>query len=276
MDLPRHVRENMAQDKGYYSMYRMENIERCKVDPDYLGDALLVNENLIWHSIHKYIGKPEAIADNNNIEKEDILQLGRMGFIKAIKAFDTTRGIKFSSFAVTAIVREIRCFLRDTANMIRLTRTAHSLLMEIRKIENEFGYLPSVEDLAMLLDEKPEKITKVLQIGQPVRSLEGNVPTKLTDKRFNTPDLSLVELLQNDENVEVSVIDKVYVDSIIEAIRNKLTDTEVNVLNSQLEGNSQTQTAREYDISQMRVSRIIKKIASLIRKHADVKSEGST
>ena len=275
MELPKHIRENLAIDKSHYSMYRMDNIERCKVDPGFLGDSLLVNENLIWHSIHKYIGKPEAIADNNNIEKEDILQLGRMGFIKAVKAFDTTRGIKFSSFAVTAIVREVRCFLRDTANMIRLTRTAHSLLLEVRKIENEFGYLPSVEDLAILLDEKPDKITKVLQIGQPVRSLEWNVPTKMAENRSSATDLSLVELLHDDVNIESDVVDMVYVDSIIDSIRSKLTDIEFNVLNSQLEGNSQTQTAREYDISQMRVSRIIKKIANLIRKHGDIKNEES-
>lgn len=275
MELPGHVKDNLALDKTYYSMYSMENIERCKIDAPYLGDALLVNETLIWHSIHKYIGKPEIIAANNSIEKEDILQLGRMGFVKAIKAFDTTRGIKFSSFAVTTIVREVKCFLRDTANMIRLTRTAHSLLMETRKLEHEFGYLPSVEDMAMLLDEKPEKITKVLQIGQTVRSLESSISTKVSDRGYNSPDLGLVDILQTDENIELDVVDRVYVDSIISAIRHKLTDTEVNVLRSQLEGNSQTQTAREYDISQMRVSRIIKKIAALVRKYADIKSDES-
>jgi RNA polymerase sigma factor (sigma-70 family) len=270
MDFPKHIKENLSKDKTYYSMYRMDNIERCKEDPAYLGDVLLVNENLIWHSVHKYIGKPETIADNNGLEKEDILQLGRMGYIKAIKAFDTTRGIKFSSFAVTAIVREIRCFLRDTANIIRLTRTAHSLLMDIRKVENDFGYMPSVEDLAMLLDEKEEKITKVLQIGQPVKSLEGKVTYPLVEKQRYVPDTCLMDLLHADENVEIDVVDKVYVDSIIDSIRAKLTDTEVNVLNSQMEGNSQTQTAREYNISQMRVSRIIKKIAKLIDKYTDV------
>jgi RNA polymerase sporulation-specific sigma factor len=126
--IPDFIKKNTDVDKDYYSLYKMSNIDKCKTDSDYLGEAVVANENLIWHSIHKYVGKPEALARNNGIEKDDIFQLGRMGFIKAMKAFDTTRGIKFSSFAVTAIVREVRCFIRDSASIIRLSRTAHSLL----------------------------------------------------------------------------------------------------------------------------------------------------
>ena len=126
----------------------MENIERCKVDESYLGDVLLVNEDLIWHSVHKYIGKPEVIIANNCIDKDDILQLGRLGFIKSIYAFETSRGIKFSSFSVTAIVREIRCFLRDSGSIIRPTRTANELIHKINRIDKELGYTPPIEELA--------------------------------------------------------------------------------------------------------------------------------
>ena len=137
VEIMKHIQENLKKDSNYYSLYDMKNIERCKVDPDYLGEVMIANENMIWYAIHKYIGKPEVIASNYGIEKDDISQLGRMGFIKSIKAFDTNRGIKFSSFAVTAIVREIRCYLRDSANIIRLTRTAHALLNDIKKVEKD-------------------------------------------------------------------------------------------------------------------------------------------
>ena len=267
--LPKHIQDNIRHNKDYYSLYNMNNIERCKTDPEYLGDAMLANENLIWHSIHKYIGKPEIIATNNGIEKDDILQLGRVGFIKAMKAFDTTRGIKFSSFAVTAIVREVRCYLRDSANIIRLTRTAHSLLNEIRKIENDLGYLPTVEELAVLLDEKEEKISKVLRVGKPVKYLEEHVQV---NRVCNNPqqDISYMDMIDDTaEDIEGIVVDKVYIDSILSTIKEKLTDVEIKVLYSQLNGHSQTQTAKDHSISQMRVSRIIKKIANMVKNYTE-------
>jgi len=261
VEITKRIQENLKKDSNYYSLYDMKNIERCKVDPDYLGEVMIANENMIWYAIHKYIGKPEAIASNYGIEKDDILQLGRMGFIKAIKAFDTNRGIKFSSFAVTAIVREIRCYLRDSANIIRLTRTAHALLNDIKKVEKDLGYTPSVEELSMLLDEDEDKISKVLQVGKPVKYLDEQVKDN-NNHNWDLEDKSL-------DNIEDIVVNKVYIDSIIDSIRNKLSEVELNVLKSQLNGFSQTQTAKEQNISQMRVSRIIKKIANLIKGYTD-------
>ena len=101
-----HIHSRLKENKKYYSMDDNHNIERCQMDEHFLGDCILVNENLIWHAVHKYIGKPELLTRNHCVEKDDILQLGRLGFLKAVKAFDTSRGVKFSSFAVTAIVRD--------------------------------------------------------------------------------------------------------------------------------------------------------------------------
>lgn len=263
--LPEYIQKNLDYDKNYYSLYNMDNIKRCKVDSGYLGDVMEVNVNLIWHSVHKYVGKPEIIACNNGIEKDDILQLGRMGFIKAMHAFDVTRGIKFSSFAVTAIVREIRCYIRDSASIVRLTRTAHSLMTEIKRTETDLGYMPTVEELAYLLDEKEEKITKVLRVGKPVKYLD-----EYMHFDNDTQSVSFLDLMDDSENVESFITDKVYIDNVIESIRNKLADVEVEVLKSQIDGYSQTQTAKDLDISQMRVSRIIKKVAHLLKDDTDL------
>lgn len=256
---PSHIKRNLEKDKDYYSLHNMENIERCKVDEEYLGDVMIVNENLIWHSVHKYIGKPEQIARNNCVEKDDILQLGRMGFIKSIKAFDPTRGVKFSSFSVTAIVREIRCFLRDSANIIRPTRTANELIYRINRLEHELGELPSVEEIAILLDEDEDKIIKALQVGQSVRYLDE--PIGETDDQ----NITLLDVINNGEGIELDVVDKVYVDSVIDIVKSKLSEKEVSVLKHRISGLNQTQTAEKENISQMRVSRIMKKVAKIIK-----------
>jgi RNA polymerase sporulation-specific sigma factor len=254
---PEHIQRNLEKDENYYSMDIPENIERAKVDEDYLGDVLIVNENLIWHSIHKYVSNPDLIVKNNCLEKDDILQLGRLGFIKSVKAFDTSRGIKFSSFAVTAIVREVRCFLRDSASIIRPTRTAFGLINRIKRIEQEFGYTPSVEELSVLLEEDEEKIKKAIQVGCSVKYLDEPVS-------IQSQDITLLDTVDSGVGIEDDIIDKVYVDSLLQAVKDKLSEKEIHVLKHRIGGYNQTQTAKKENISQMRVSRIMKKIAKLL------------
>lgn len=253
---PQYITQNLARDRDYYSLTN-ENIEKCKIDAEYLGDVMTVNENLIWHSVHKYINKPEIIVKSNCIEKDDILQLGRMGFIKAIKAFDTTRGIKFSSFAVTAIVREIRCFLRDSGSIIRPTRTAKDLINRINHIENDLGYMPSVDELGDLLDEDKGKIVKALQVGRPIKYLDETIA--------RTDDMTLLDMIDCSEEVEEDIVQEIFVSNVIEALTEKLTPLELDVLKMRLHGLSQTHTANKENISPMKVSRIMKKIAGLIQ-----------
>jgi len=259
---PEHISTNLQADKKHYTMDDVENIERCKLDEHFLGDCILVNENLIWHSVHKYIGKPEMIIKNHCVEKDDILQLGRLGFIKAIRAFDTGRGVKFSSFAVTAIVREIRCFLRDSASIIRPTRTATELINRINRLEHDMGYLPPAHEIALLLDEEEEKINKVLQVGKGVKYLDE--PVGADDQQ--TQSVTLMDTIYSGENIEEDILDKLYVDAVIDSVKRKLSEKEVTVLKHRVEGFNQTQTADMEDISQMRVSRIMRKVAKMLDK----------
>ena len=253
MRIPNHIEVRRKENPAYYSLYRMDNIERCKVDPEYLGEVMLVNEPLIWHSIHKYVGNPNKLIKGAGIDKEDILQLGREGFIKAVKAFDTTRGVKFSSFAVIAIVREVRCYLRDNVNIIRLTRTAHAIQYEVKKIEHELGYLPSVEELTLLLGEDERKIEKVLKVAVPLVYLDEHENAYVDQCTCN-----------HYETVDADVTDRLYVESVLEKLRAKLSDTEYAILECRLNELSQTQTAKELGVSPMRVSRTIKKISRLL------------
>jgi len=255
-----HIHSNLKENKKYYSMDDNSNIERCKTDEHFLGECILVNENLIWHSVHKYIGKPELLTKNHCVEKDDILQLGRLGFLKAVKAFDTSRGVKFSSFAVTAIVREIRCFLRDSASIIRPTRTATDLIHRINRVEHDMGYLPGAHEIAILLDEEEDKVNKALQVGKGVKYLDE--PVGSDDQ--HTQSVTLMDTIFSGEDMEANVLDKMYVDAVLDSVKRKLSEQEVMVLKHRVDGLNQTQTADLEDISQMRVSRIMRKVAKML------------
>lgn len=243
--------------KDEYSLYNMDNIRKAKTDPDYLGEVIKANSNLIWRSIHKYIGKPEIIAKNNGIDKDDIYQLGCLGFIKAIKAFDPDRGIKFSSFAVTAIYREIRCYIRDSANIVRLTRSAFQLMNKIKKIEGKLGYIPATHELAKILGEDEEKISKVLMIGKQPKYLE---EYHLQGQDYlDTHEINSCGTLIQDD-----ISDLVHTKANICKVKDKLSPIELKILNHRLKEIPQTQIAKELGISQKKVSKVIKKIAYLL------------
>jgi RNA polymerase sporulation-specific sigma factor len=263
---PEYIQKKLSFSKTYYSLDSMDNIEMCKVDPEYLGDVMLVNENLIWHSIHKYIGKPEKVVRNMCVEKEDLIQLGRIGFLKAIRAFDTRRGIRFSSFAVIAIVREVKCFLRDSASIIRPTRTASELMTRIHRIERELQSLPPVADLAMMLDSDVESVTKAMVIGKKVVYLD---EPHRNQGQSKGPDceVTMLDLIMDQQVLEHDVVDKVYAETVVEWLRGRLKEEEIRVLQWRMCGFNQAQAAEKERMSQMRVSRIMKKISNLLHDH---------
>jgi RNA polymerase sigma factor (sigma-70 family) len=264
---PEYIQNHLNIDRKYYSLDSMENIEKAKQDSVYLGDVMLVNEKLIWHSVHRYVGKPSQIVQSYSIDKHDIIQLGRIGFIKAIKAFDTTRGIRFSSFAVTAIVREVRCFLRDSARMIRPTRAAHDLMNKIRMIENELDYLPSAAELSDLLDTSSENVTKALTIGKQITYLDEPCRNNKQSKGTES-DAAMIDLIEDSSlNVEQEVVDRVFIESMIESLKDLLNDLEREVFRLRVSGLNQTQIAEQKGISQMKVSRVMKKVSNTLREH---------
>lgn len=248
---------------NYYSLDVKQNVLRCRTDKHFLGEVLIANENLIWHSIHKYIGNPDYLVRNTCIDKDDLLQVGRIGYIKAVHAFDTDRGVKFSSFAVVAIVREVRCFIRDHVNAIRPTRTANDLINRIKRLESDLGYLPNPTTISEMLDVDVDKIIKALQVGQTVKYLEEPVtnPQKVSGFQSTT----LLDLIKDSNDVEGEVVTKVYAEGLIEWVQAALTEKERRIFQHRLNGLNQTQVAKLEDVSQMKVSRVMKKIAELIK-----------
>lgn len=238
-----------------YSLYDMENIEKAKQDPDYLGRILEKNKNLIWHSIHKYVRTSQNYLHACGMTNDDLYQVGCIGFMKAIKAFDTKRGIKFSSFAAITIAREVRHFMRSNYSVINISRGAQQLLAEIKDIEAELGYIPPVNVLAELLNVSEKRVTQVLKVSGFIKSLD----------EVNSFDMEYSEFVESDEKVDMNVEDKIYIDRLLECVKDKLNDTEIKVLKLQLSGNNQSDTAKDLGVSNMKVSRIVQKIREILK-----------
>jgi len=255
----------MAKEERY-SLHNVENIMRAKKDKEYLGELLMENEDLIWFSIHNYVGDPVKLAIYNGMEKDDIQQVGRIGFIKAIKNFDCNRGILFTTYAPSVIAGEVKSYLRDHGRLLKLPRSAYDLNIKIMNYTEDIYYdkFLSVEEIAEQLNEDVEKIKKVLTVGSiptllPLRRKERYRSTK------NTDEASDCESVDETIDIESQVIERIYLDQVLDIVRSKLSERDRRVLDSKLEGKTHEQVANEEDISKITVTRILNKVRKIIQ-----------
>ena len=107
---------------------------------------------------------------NCGLAQEDMLQLGSIGLLQALRRFDPDRGLCFSTYAVPLIAGEIRRFLRDDG-MVKFSRETKSLALKIERIRREQGDL-TVAELSSLLQVPPEDITAALASRTGTLSLD--------------------------------------------------------------------------------------------------------
>ena len=107
---------------------------------------------------------------NCGLAQEDMIQLGSIGLLQALRRFDPTRGLCFSTYAVPLIAGEIRRFLRDDG-MVKFSRETKSLALKIERVRREQGDL-TVAELSSLLQVPPEDITAALASRTGALSLD--------------------------------------------------------------------------------------------------------
>ena len=107
---------------------------------------------------------------NCGLNQEDMMQLGSIGLLQALRRFDPDRGLCFSTYAVPLIAGEIRRFLRDDG-MVKFSREAKSLALKIERVHRERGDL-TVAELSQELNVPAEDITAALASRAGALSLD--------------------------------------------------------------------------------------------------------
>ena len=123
---------------------------------------------------------------NRGYDKEDLYQIGSIGFIKAVKRFNLNLGYKLSTFAVPYIMGEIKKFLRDDG-IIKISRNIKELGIKIRidSINSEIfenGNKEKLEQISNKIDEQ-SKIVERLSLENMIKSLD-NRDKKIIDLRY--------------------------------------------------------------------------------------------
>ena len=133
------------------------------------------------------------------IEYDDLYSAGCIGLLKAVKAFDSGRGVKFSTYAVPVILGEIKRLFRD-GGAVRVSRSLKELSLKIQKISEDFRQRemrePVISELAELSGEPEAVVSEALCVSQPLISLTADDDDEgQTDIPSEAPDRAIVDLL---------------------------------------------------------------------------------
>ena len=193
-----------------------------------------------------------------NLGADDVFQAGCVGLIKAIDGFDTSVGVRFSTYAVPMIVGEIKRYLRD-GNSLRVSRSIRDMAYKILKTRERIEERDEEATIARIAEEmqvaEREVVYALDAISDPVSIYE-----PVYNKAGDT--LLLMDQLCDEKNTDEIWTERV---ALTEAI-GKLGEREKKILYLRYyQGKTQTEISEEVGISQAQVSRLEKNALSEIR-----------
>lgn len=245
---------NTAKLPLYKEAEMKEMIEKVKAGDMETRDKFIQgNLRLVLSVIQRFSNRGE--------NPDDLFQVGCIGLIKALDNFDTSHGVKFSTYAVPMIIGEIRRYLRDN-NSIRVSRSmrdlAYKSLQAREMLSNLLQREPTVTEIASELDVKREDVVMALEsIQEPVSLFE---PVFHDDGDA----IYVMDQVKDTRNTDVKWIENL---SLSEAMK-KLSPRERHILNMRFfEGKTQMEVAKEISISQAQVSRLEKNALKYMRKY---------
>jgi RNA polymerase sigma-B factor len=214
----------------------------------------------------RYAGRGEPL--------EDLVQVGSIGLVLAIERFDVDRGVKFTTYAVPTIVGEIQRHFRDRAWAIHVPRRMKELSLKLtRAIESltaDLGRSPTIAELAEEAALEEEEVVEALETYNAYSTRSLSQPLGLGDSDEGT-----VEDLFGGPDPGY---DEVENGALLESGLSALDERERTIVELRFfEGLTQSEIAARIGISQMHVSRLLRRSLAVMRGRLDgaVTEQGS-
>jgi len=187
---------------------------------------------------------------------EDLVQVASLGLVKAVDRYDASRGTAFSSFAVPTILGELKRYFRDLGWAVHVPRGAQERAVKVDEAQQQLsaktGHAPTVTEIAEYLEFSIEEVLEALEtlrahhaasLDAPYNDGEGESGTVVDAFGAEDPQLRLA-----DERLTVGTAAR------------QLPDREREVLALRFVHDlTQTQIAERIGVSQMQVSRILRR-----------------
>ena len=208
---------------------------------------------LVRSLARRYAGRGESV--------EDLEQVGAIGLIKAIDRYDLARDVALTTYATPNVVGEIKRYFRDKAWAVRVPRGLQELHARLAKtidsLTADLGRSPSIAEIAKNLESTPEQVLEALETGSAYSTIS------LSADSGGGEDQDPMEAIGEDDEGYERTEDR----ASLQPALDMLPAREREILRLRFEeGLTQTQIAERFEISQMHVSRLIRKSLERMRR----------
>src|SRR6266567_4270535 len=193
---------------------------------------------------------------------EDLVQIGAIGLIKAIDRFDLSRGVELTTYATPNIIGEIKRHFRDRGWSVRVPRGLQELNVQLSKLIEQLtvqlSRSPTIPELAKAAGVEEEQVLEALESGRAYSSLSLNTGGGSDEDG----ELDPLESIGTEEHQYSVSEDR----AVLAPGFRALDERERMILHLRFfEGLTQSQIAQQVGISQMHVSRLIRRSLEKIR-----------
>lgn len=228
-------------------------------EPEYerlRGEIIVLCLPLAEHIARRFSGRGEPY--------DDLLQVARMGLIQAIDRFDPDSGSELLSFAVPTVMGEVRRHFRDRAPVIRVPRRSRELHYRILRVREELsqqqGRTPTTAEIAACLD------VPTCQVSKAIDDCAAGAAISLDEGRFEDDGLTRADRLGSPDPGYGRVDDTLELAPVLDT----LPARERRILGLRFYGHkSQSEIAEDVGISQMHVSRLLRRSLAELRRRLD-------
>ncbi len=195
---------------------------------------------------------------NRGVEQADLNQVANVGLLNAIDRFDPDFGANFASFAGQTIGGELKRHFRDKAWSVRVPRSIKESSALVRRavdeLEGELGRSPTVDQVAEHTGLPTEDVIEALDVSSAYRPTSLDQPARTQAEGDAAP--SLADRIPADKQPFKQATDRM----AVEALLSELDEQERSIVELTFYGElTQSQIAERHGISQMQVSRLLRR-----------------
>ena len=241
-----------------FRLYKEEGDEEAR-------EQLIVSHlNLVRFLASKFKNRGEPL--------DDLLQVGTIGLIKAIDRFDPDRGLEFTTFATPTIMGEIKRHFRDKGWSVRVPRRLQELSAKVNQttddLTRELQRPPSVAEVAERLGATVDEVLEAMESSTAYSA----VPLEGTGQDTEDDAPSVLDHYASEDD-DLARLD---VRMVIEDAIKSFAPREQEAVRMRFEqGLTQVEIAEKMGISQVQVSRLLRKVLKQIQERLDPEGEMS-
>jgi RNA polymerase sigma-B factor len=195
---------------------------------------------------------------------DDLVQVASLALLKAIDRFDARRGDAFSSYAVPTILGELKRYFRNSGWAVHVPRGLQERVLEVNAsvehLSRELGRSPSLQQVASAVHLSTEQVLEAVEAGGAYNAISLDTPRR--DGGSDEEPGTIAERLGSTDDRFDVVEDTITVGRGLRA----LPERERTILFMRFaEGLTQSEIAERIGISQMHVSRLIRRAVDRVR-----------